>query len=74
MFKNRVCILGSFGLATVLATFQKILGDLFSKSSGHPGSQHICGLFQSQQETEIAFDAFVDDTPFILICIDVNKF
>jgi hypothetical protein len=36
MFKNMVCILGLFGLATVLATFQKILGDFFSKSSGHP--------------------------------------
>jgi hypothetical protein len=30
MFKNMVCILGLFGLATVLATFQKILGDFFS--------------------------------------------
>jgi len=29
MFKNMVCILGLFGLATVLATFQKILGDFF---------------------------------------------
>jgi len=36
MFKNMVCILGLFGLATVLATFQKILGDFFFKSSGHP--------------------------------------
>jgi len=36
MFKNMVCILGLFGLATVLATFQKILGDFFSNSSGHP--------------------------------------
>jgi hypothetical protein len=29
MFKNRVCILGLFGLATLLATFQKILGNFF---------------------------------------------
>jgi hypothetical protein len=29
MFKNMVCILGLFGLATVLATFQKIFGDFF---------------------------------------------
>jgi hypothetical protein len=31
-----VCILALFGLATVLATFQKILGNFFSESSGHP--------------------------------------
>jgi hypothetical protein len=30
MFKNMVCILGLFNLATVLATFQKILGNFFS--------------------------------------------
>jgi len=29
MLKNMVCILGLFGLATVLATFQKILGNFF---------------------------------------------
>ncbi len=29
MFKNMVCILALFGLATVLATFQKILGNFF---------------------------------------------
>jgi hypothetical protein len=29
MLRNMVCILGLFGLATVLATFQKILGDFF---------------------------------------------
>jgi hypothetical protein len=29
MFKNMACILGLFGLATVLATFQKILGNFF---------------------------------------------
>ncbi len=31
-----VCILGLFGLATVLATFQKNFGQFFSNSSGHP--------------------------------------
>jgi hypothetical protein len=29
LFKNMVCILALFGLATVLATFQKILGEFF---------------------------------------------
>jgi hypothetical protein len=29
LFKNMVCILALFRLATVLATFQKILGDFF---------------------------------------------
>jgi len=29
LFKNMVCILALFGLATVWATFQKILGDFF---------------------------------------------
>jgi hypothetical protein len=29
VFKNMVCILALFGSATVLATFQKILGDFF---------------------------------------------
>jgi hypothetical protein len=36
LFKNMVCILALCGLATVLATFQKILGNFFFKSSGHP--------------------------------------
>jgi hypothetical protein len=36
LFKNMVCILALFGLATVLATFQKNIGQFFSKSSGHP--------------------------------------
>jgi hypothetical protein len=35
LFKNMVCILALFGLATVLATFQKHWA-FFSKSSGHP--------------------------------------
>jgi hypothetical protein len=29
LLKNMVCILALFGLSTVLATFQKILGDFF---------------------------------------------
>jgi hypothetical protein len=29
LFKNMVCILALFGLATVLATFHKILGNFF---------------------------------------------
>jgi hypothetical protein len=29
LFKNMACILALFGLATVLATFQKILGNFF---------------------------------------------
>jgi hypothetical protein len=29
LFKNMICILALFGLATVLATFCKILGDFF---------------------------------------------
>jgi hypothetical protein len=29
LFKNMVCILALFGLATVLATFQKIFGNFF---------------------------------------------
>jgi hypothetical protein len=42
LFRNVFCILALFGLATVLATFQKI-GQFYSKSSCHPGSQ--CRLF-----------------------------
>jgi hypothetical protein len=38
MLKNMVCILGLFGLATVLATFEKNIGRFFSISSGHPAS------------------------------------
>jgi hypothetical protein len=40
MFKNMACILALFGLATVLATFQKILGDFLSKSSSHYKVHH----------------------------------
>jgi hypothetical protein len=36
LFKITIGILALVGLATVLATFQKI-GQFFSKSSGHPG-------------------------------------
>jgi len=36
LFKNVFCILALFGLAAVLATFQKI-GQFFSNSYGHPG-------------------------------------
>jgi hypothetical protein len=35
LLKNKFCILVLFGLASVLATFQKI-GRFFSKASGHP--------------------------------------
>jgi hypothetical protein len=40
LFKNMFCIVVLFGLASVLATLQKI-GRFFSKSSGHPGKVNV---------------------------------
>jgi len=40
LFKNVFCILATFSLAAVLATFHKI-GQFFSKSSGHPGYRKL---------------------------------
>jgi hypothetical protein len=47
MLKNRVCILGLFGLATVLATFQKILGNFFSN--------HLVTLLSTSQFCRMYF-------------------
>jgi hypothetical protein len=39
LFKSVFCILALFGLAAVLATFQKN-GRFYFKSSGHPGTNN----------------------------------